>query len=100
MNFKEPTSKVTTWGRKINVSAIVNANESGIKIENIHIGKVETQNVPNIGNLLIFYDWKINGHPINTACIVIKECDVQSISEIDGKIVVLVKTGAYYISLE
>lgn len=99
MNFKELANKVSQCGRKIIVSAIVNVGESGVQIESIRVGKVELISVPAKGDVLVFSNLEINGCPIN-ACITIMESDVQSIGEIGGKMVVLVETGAYYISLE
>ena len=102
MNFKEFTNTVYPQKNKIVVSALVKADTYGRQFENISVGKVELMDIPESKeNLIIFSklsDDKKTPFLMN-ACIIIRETEVQSINEHDGKIIVLLHNGAYSISL-
>ena len=102
MDFKELMNAVYPKKRKVVVSALVNADTYGRQFDDINVGKVELMDIPETKeNVIVFSelsDDKKTAFLIN-ACIIIRETEVQSINEYDGKIIVLLHNGAYSISL-
>ena len=102
MDFKELMNVVYPQKHKVVVSALVNADTYGRQFENIIVGRVELMDIPATKeNVIVFSklsDDKKTAFLIN-ACIIIREAEVQSINEHDGKIIVLLHNGAYSISL-
>lgn len=102
MDFKGLMNAVYPQKHKVVVSALVNADTYGKQFDSISVGKVELMDIPaSKENVIVFSklsDEKKTPFLINT-CIIIRETEVQSINEHDGKIVVLLHNGAYSISL-
>lgn len=102
MEFKELKNALYPKMRKIIVSTIINTDTCGIKFENISVGKVEIITLPgNEGDVIFFSELRDEKDTVLGAgvCILIRETEVVSIDEHIGKIIVLIRNGAYSISL-
>ncbi len=101
MNFNELVTTVSSLRNKKTITAVVNADRTGSLIENLEIGKVEVVEVSrDEGKILILSELKdaAGSSYLRHTGILIREKEVESINQVDDKIIVLLPKDVYSIT--
>ena len=102
MNFHELCNKIKLTSSNLVVGAIVNADVKGQEFGPIQVGKAEVWTLPgDREQAIIFSSLKdLTGKmSLTHVCIIIRESEVDSVNEYEGKTIVLTKTSAYSIMI-